>query len=82
MIIILLFLAVISCFLIFRGFALAVVWWVEGGLNWVLTHYETWWEGVRMPILLGVGILCAGFFVFSVIMGFLAHKREVNRGHR
>ena len=80
MIIILLFLAVISCFLIFRGFALAAVWLVEGGWYRFIDGYELFWSKVCEPILLVVGVLCAGFFVFSAIVGFLAHKREVKDG--
>ena len=75
-----LLLAIISCFLIFRGFALATVWFVEGGWYRMIDGYELMWDKVRMPILLVVGVLCAGFFVFSAIVGFLAHKREVKDG--
>lgn len=51
-----------------------------GNLYLAIDYYEAWWDGVRMPILLVVGVLCAGFFVFSAIVGFLAHKKEVKDG--
>lgn len=79
-IVLLLFWAVISYFLIFRGFALATVWFVEGGWYRFIDGYELFWSKVREPILLVVGVLCAGFFVFSAIVGFLAYKREVKDG--
>ena len=72
---------VLAWFLVFfREFALAAILKVEGGFAWGLDYFEAWWEGVRMSILLVVGVLCAGFFVFSAIVGFLAHKREVKDG--
>ena len=75
-------LAIIGYFLVLRGFSMTVVWLVEGGWYQLINNYEAWWEGVRMPILLIVGALCARFFVFSAIVGFLAHQREVRNGQR
>ena len=80
MIVLLLFWAIISCFLIFRGFALAAVWLMEDGWYRFFDGYELFWSKVREPILLVVGALCAGFFVFSAIVWFLAHKKEVKDG--
>ena len=72
--------AIIGYFLVLRGFSMAIVWLVEGGWYRFINGYELLWDKVRMPILLVVGVLCAGFFVFSAIVGFLAHKREVKDG--
>ena len=72
----------LMCLWIYRGLNIVAVWLVEGGLDRALIRYELFWDEVRMPILLVVGILCAGFFVFSAIVGFLARKRGVRNGHR
>lgn len=44
----------------------------------IIGAYEAWWETVRMPILLGVGIMIA-FFVLSMVIGFVANCRERKR---
>ena len=49
-------------------------WCVEGGLDRALTYYEAWWDGVREPILLGVGIMIA-FFMLSMIIGLVVNCR-------
>lgn len=69
-------------FMMVKGFSLAAVWFCEGGWYRFINAYETRWEGMRIPILLVVGILYAVFFVVSVIVGFLARKREVRSGHK
>ena len=75
-------LAIIGYFLVLRVFSMATVWLMEDGWYRFIDGYELMWDKVRMPTLLIVGVLCAGFFVFSAIMGFLAHQREVRNGHR
>ena len=73
--------SVLAWWLITRGFSRAVFWIVESGCWYSFWNgYELWWEGVSQPILLAVGILCLSFFVFSAIMGFLAHQRKVRSG--
>ena len=61
----------LMCLWIYRGLNIVAVWLVEGGIDRALTYYEAWWEGVREPILLGVGIMIA-FFLLSIAICFVA----------
>lgn len=71
--------SVIAWFLIAKGFSLALVWLVEGGWYRAIDRYESWWEGVRMPILLVVGVLGLGFFVASVVVGMIRSREGWRR---
>lgn len=61
-------------FMIVKGLSVVVVWFCEGGWCKFINAYETWWEAVRMPILLSVGIMIT-FFLFSIAIGFVADWR-------
>ena len=88
MILILLFLAVTSCFLIFRGFTLATVWIVEGGWYRMIDGYELWWESIRGFVLPAVGICILAWFILLAITNFLLRVfpsdqiTEGKNGHR
>lgn len=48
-----------------RFFAGVIVWLVEGGWYLWIDRYEAWWEGVRMPVLLSVGVLILAYLILS-----------------
>ena len=48
-----------------RFFARVIVWLVEGGWYLWIDRYEAWWEGVRMPVLLSVGVLILAYLILS-----------------
>jgi len=54
-----------------RFFSWAIIWLVEGGWYLWIDRYEAWWEGVRMPILLVVGVLSLGFLVVNLVAGMI-----------
>ena len=61
-------------FMVVKGFSVVVVWFCEGGWYKFINGYELWWDGVREPILLGVGIMIA-FFMLSMIIGLVVNCR-------
>lgn len=69
----------LMCLWIYRGLNIVAVWLVEGGLDRALTYYETWWDEVRMPILLVVGVMIAYFFVVSIVCGVIRSRKGWKR---
>ena len=62
-----------------RFFAGVIVWLAEGGWCLWIDRYETWWEGVRMPVLLIVGVFSLIFLVVSVVAGMIRSREGWRR---
>ncbi len=75
----LLIFSAISWFLIVKGFNLAIIWLVEGGFYRFMNNWDVLADKIYPGIALAVGVAIAGFFVFSVILGWWGHRREVKK---